>query len=146
MHLQQVCRWHNWEEQLIMPMFHAAMQRDLNMLEKWADKYNEVQQGATRNWTVLEAGTCTGWGPPSWTWVSMLLLRRLTVTKVILSSQHWWGHTWSSVLLSTEERWSFWRKSTEEPQRWWKDWSFSLMRKGRAILDSSASSTIKRQE
>lgn len=37
-----------------MPMFHAAMQRDLNMLEKWADtnimKFSKVPQETELSW------------------------------------------------------------------------------------------------
>jgi len=48
--------------------------------------------------------------------------------------QHWWSHTWSTVsssgLLGTSEVWAYWRESRGGPQRWWRDWSISRIRRG----------------
>lgn len=50
------------------------------------------------------------------------------------SPQCWWGHTWSTVatsgLPSTRESWTYWKESGKGPQRWWREWSISCIRKG----------------
>ena len=58
------------------------------------------------------------------------------------STQHWWGHTCSTVfssgLPSTRQMWTYWRESREEPLRRLRDWSICPMRKGWESWDSSA--------
>jgi len=50
------------------------------------------------------------------------------------STQHWWGHTWSTVsspgLLNTRETWASWRDSNEGPSRWFRVWSIWYTKKG----------------
>lgn len=45
------------------------------------------------------------------------------------SSQHWWGHTWSTVsssgFPSAKEIWTYWKESNKGPPlRWWKECLF----------------------
>ena len=86
----------------------------------------------------MHIGTYTA----SWTWASNVPLwqRQQMVSWAaldnvsaswgrwpFLSTQQWWGHTWStgssSGLPSTREAWTYWSESSKGPLRRLRDWS-----------------------
>ena len=104
------------------PEGHAAIQRNLDRLEKWADrnlmKFKAKGKSCTwggitspqASWTALRTALSAGWG--RWSFPS---------------TQHWWGHTWSSGassgLPSTRDVWIYWSKSSAGPWKWLREWS-----------------------
>lgn len=106
------------------PEGHAAIQRDLDRLEKWADrnltKFKAKCKSCTwggitspqASWTALGKALPAGWG-----------------TRSFLSIRQCWGHTWSSGassgLPSIRDVRIYWSKSSAGPWKWLREWSTS---------------------